>query len=305
MSADTQYRPLPGVAGLFTRHRLWLASDHILLVRRAMFWEEYRRFYFSDIQAIVFAEIGNAPAVYGYGAAAAFVVSAMVLALRGHPFWAVLFVISALPVLAFAYSRPSCNCYLKTQVSMERLHALKRLRNARDVSAMLRQNIEAVQGSYQGAETTAIGAPPARPPALVRHCDARLHTVLFASMIAACALVPLQIRWRSDALDAFTSAVSLVLVILGIAAAVRQHGSDLAAPLRSIVLGALVAWGVEFAIAYGIALSAGANGIARPAQMQPWRNWFLRLEEAGAVLDILLGAAGLLLLSRSRQTAAG
>ena len=305
MSADTQYRTLPGAAGLFTRHRLWLASDHVLLVRTAMFWEEYRRFYFSDIQAIVFAEIGNAPAVYGYGVAAAFVVGAMVLALRGHPFWAVLCVILALPVLAFAYSRPSCKCYLKTQVSLERLHALKRLRDAREVSATIRGAVEAVQGSYEGAEPMAVGAAPARPPALVRHCDPRLHTVLFASMIAGCALVPLQFRWRSDALDAITSAVSLVLVILGIAAAVRQHGSDLAAPVRSIVLAALVAWGVEFAIAYGIALAAGANGIARPAQVQPWRSRFLTLEEAGAALDILLAAAGLLLLSRRRQTAAG
>ena len=123
MSAGTQYRRLPGSAGLFTRHRLWLADDHVLSVRTALFWEEYRRVYFGDIQAIVFAGIGNTAAVYAYSLGTASVVIAMILALRGHPFWAGLCGILALPVLAFAYSRPDCKCYLKTQVSLERLYA--------------------------------------------------------------------------------------------------------------------------------------------------------------------------------------
>jgi len=46
------YRRLPGnAAALASYHRLWLGPDHLLAVRSVGFSEEYKRFYFSDIQA--------------------------------------------------------------------------------------------------------------------------------------------------------------------------------------------------------------------------------------------------------------
>src|SRR6266550_3445601 len=48
------YRRLPGrEAGLLSYSRLWLGPDHLLLARTAFFSEEYKRFYFRDIQAVV------------------------------------------------------------------------------------------------------------------------------------------------------------------------------------------------------------------------------------------------------------
>src|SRR5881409_101596 len=52
--AARTYRPLPGrAAGLAWYHRLWLGPDHLLAVRSFGFTEEYKRFYFRDIQAIL------------------------------------------------------------------------------------------------------------------------------------------------------------------------------------------------------------------------------------------------------------
>src|SRR6059036_2592658 len=48
------YRRLPGrESGLLSYSRLWLGPDHLLLARTTFLSEEYKRFYFRDIQAIV------------------------------------------------------------------------------------------------------------------------------------------------------------------------------------------------------------------------------------------------------------
>ena len=54
-----RYRKLPGRRrGFIFGSSVWMGSDHLLLVKSARFREEYKRFYFRDIQAIVTA---NAP----------------------------------------------------------------------------------------------------------------------------------------------------------------------------------------------------------------------------------------------------
>src|SRR6058998_2759471 len=51
---EKAYRRLPGrEAGFLSYSRLWLGPDHLLVARTAFFSEEYKRFYFRDIQAVV------------------------------------------------------------------------------------------------------------------------------------------------------------------------------------------------------------------------------------------------------------
>src|SRR5215203_3434052 len=51
----THYVRLPGrgTAGM-QRCRLWLGPDHLLLVAASAIGERYKRFYFADIQSLVF-----------------------------------------------------------------------------------------------------------------------------------------------------------------------------------------------------------------------------------------------------------
>ena len=44
-------------SGLFGYSQLWLAPDHILLVRSTRFTERYQRFALADIQSIVVTEL--------------------------------------------------------------------------------------------------------------------------------------------------------------------------------------------------------------------------------------------------------
>ncbi|HLJ48490.1 MAG TPA: hypothetical protein VKU01_20890 [Bryobacteraceae bacterium] len=303
MSTDTQYRKLTGGAGFVVRHKLWLGSDHLLAVRTALFWEEYRRFYFRDIQALVLTEVENSGVYYGYLIAGIAAVLALGLAFNGHPVWAVLAGLIALPVFAITYALPDCRVFVKTQVSWEHLRSLKRLQKAREAVADLRREIEMVQGTYNASEVAGPVVASTRPPAMLRHCDPRLHLALFIAMIASSAIVPIRLRWTSDLVDVVSATVVVSVIILGLAAAIRQHGSDIAKAVRWVVLIAVVLWGGELLTAYGVTVAAGARAIIRPTRVEPWRTWFQRIEITGSGADVLLGAAGLALLAQSRRSA--
>src|SRR5215813_3727271 len=54
--ARDNYRRLPGRRrGFLFGSSVWLGTDYLLLVKSARFREDYKRFYFPDIQAIVMA----------------------------------------------------------------------------------------------------------------------------------------------------------------------------------------------------------------------------------------------------------
>src|SRR6266404_2890795 len=147
--AKTHHR-LPGRAsGLAWYHRLWLATDHLLAVRTVWFTEEYKRFYFRDIQAILIAKTTTWKTwnlLLGVAAGLVLLVAvlsssglslALLLGLGGLLF--VLFLVNLL-------QGPTCICQIRTAVQTERLPTLRRLRTARKVIARLKPIIAEAQG---------------------------------------------------------------------------------------------------------------------------------------------------------------
>ncbi len=54
MTPDFQYVQLPGAyRGFFRKASLWEGIDHVLSVSGTRFSDEYRRFYYRDIQALI------------------------------------------------------------------------------------------------------------------------------------------------------------------------------------------------------------------------------------------------------------
>lgn len=184
-----RYQKLPGsgrrLQGIISagaaRCRLWLGPDHLLSVDRIWTTEEYRRFYFRDIQAITVFKTK--------GSAIANTLLAITLALIGLGFWLVatnassedervgwfisLSVIGTLFLVLFIMSLvrgTSCRCHIQTAVQTEQLPSLGRINNARKVIARL---IPLIEQSQQGLavpppaaapEPSAPFAPPATSP---------------------------------------------------------------------------------------------------------------------------------------------
>lgn len=155
--AASSYQKLPGRSSTWTGpSRVWLGEDHVLLVSSRTFTETYRRFFFSDIQAIIVQRtkmgmIWNA--VWG-GLLGFFAIIA--LAVPDPTATAVLLTISApfgVALVVNLIRGPTCKCFVRTAVQMERLPALSRLRAARKFIARIEPLIASAQGGMPSPDT--------------------------------------------------------------------------------------------------------------------------------------------------------
>ena len=304
MTAEPQYRQVPGHSGLFVRDSLWMSADHLLSVRRNPFQESYRRYYFADIQAIVVTEFPDLLAAYGYIAAVLLAVMAAALMYTGHPVWASLCTLVSLVSFFLSWRSRDCACYLQTSVSTERLPSLRKRVDAGKSLALLKTEIERVQGSVSAAvletlPSDARAGPLATPNPTLRHCTGFAHWTAFALMLVRAALAAISLYGViSTPLNIVTAAISTVILLLLILASIQQRRSDLAAGARRLVYAALA-----FYVASGLAsvvlgiyvvLQLGPRATNRAMIAQ---NPVIKAYELVDVIGfLLLGCTGLILM---------
>jgi hypothetical protein len=307
MSPAPEYRRLPGRSGLLIRHSLWMQSDHLLRVRANPFSQQYRRYYFADIQALVLTELPGTAAFYWYAAAILLAVLSAVMVYSRHPVWAIFCATVAL--LAFYLGRriPNCSCYLKTSVSTDKLPAIRRLSAARRAVAMLTSEIERVQGGLS-QETLDTHAPDtfvssANTFLQISHSSGVLHRILFALMIAHATMSAIlwMIGSNSTPLSIISGMFSAAVLLLAILAAFKQHRSDMAQSVRWVVYSTLVFYVLDtiasFAVSISISLKLVSKGV-KPGDTQALMNHpairILRVADLSWFL--VLGCLGLVLL---------
>jgi hypothetical protein len=148
--------------------RLWLAEDHVLLVTTTGYTEEYRRFFFADIQA-VFIRKTKAGTVANW----ALVCIAIVLAVLGifvSEAFILCVVVAGFCLLFAGFNAllgPTCLVEIQTAVARQELPPLHRLRPSKKIVARLLPLVTAAQGETtpeQLATITAVAASPAGLP---------------------------------------------------------------------------------------------------------------------------------------------
>ena len=147
-------RDLIGIPG--SRAALWLASDHILQVRSSLVSEDYRRFYFKDIQAFVIRST-NRRKYLNITFVIALVLLLMLFSLlyEGNSlvgFVAIFTLIFGLPLLVNVLLGPTCDVSIRTAVQEEALPSLCRVRRARRVIDRIRPQIHTEQGNLTADE---------------------------------------------------------------------------------------------------------------------------------------------------------
>jgi hypothetical protein len=156
---DEQYVRLPGrryTSLSFTRCSLWLGKDHLLHVINRGYTEEYKRFNYRDIQALLLRATSTGTVlsiIFGIIAG----INIALLAL-GRFLWSwdrialvPLAISSVFWVLCFLLelaAGPTCTCHLRTAVQFEPLPSLFRIRKAQRAIDLLRSRIENVQGAW-------------------------------------------------------------------------------------------------------------------------------------------------------------
>src|SRR5215210_953391 len=170
-ASTKDYRRLAGrgsKTGIFAvarvSSRLYLGPDHLLNVETRGWTESYRRYYFSDIQALVVAKTKRA-LVWNIilGTLAAGLGILLGVGWMGRATWDSSAYVGAWAVgifcAVFAVSfvvnllrGPSCRATIQTAISNEVLPSLNRLRSAQKALALLQPQIEQAQGALASDE---------------------------------------------------------------------------------------------------------------------------------------------------------
>lgn len=182
------YSKLPGRGrrgSIFTTGytSLWIGADHLMQVEETRMSEDYKRFYFKDIKAIIVRRtrswaitnwilLGLAVlfmALFGVGAVNAVPSDRTAFLMVGGGIAGVFLFLALINSLL----GPTCICHLRTPVQQEQLPSLKRMRTARKALKRIREAVEAVQGplTEEGrqeiaeliAQNEALPVPPADP----------------------------------------------------------------------------------------------------------------------------------------------
>lgn len=260
-----EYQRLPGrKRGLTGDSTLWLGQDHLLRVDSQGFAENYKRFYYRDIQSIVILPTSRQHSRLAGWAAASIPLALLAWFLGGG--WGIfLGCLAGLAGTMFVANwlrGPICECWLQTAVQTETLPSLSRLRATLNALNRLRVRIEAIQGKLRpeffGTELPSgiaepgsgrSSAPPAgfsrpsqlplQPGSLLPHSSGFAHAVLFSLLVLDAVLSAIDITVNHLILTLAEMLLSVGLLIAVVAALIQQSRTDIGRFLRWQALASL------------------------------------------------------------------
>ncbi len=159
--------------------QVWLAQDHVLVLRSSRIKETYRRFLFADIQAIVITQgpdVSVPRGLFGVLILIGLLWAITATSIAGKVFLGLVTVIAAGLLIRDVMRGPRCRCVLQTAVSREQVDALSRTREARRFVEQVTPLIEQAQqqivpqerDSTASSETSPMPDAAAQPPAISR-----------------------------------------------------------------------------------------------------------------------------------------
>ena len=226
------YRQLTGKRRTFHMFtQLFVAADHLLLVRSNRFEERYQRFYFKDIQALVVTGLPARAWLQASMGILAGTIFLLALTVVPNPAWRALMgmagVFPAIILMVDYFRGARCRMILKTAVSNEPLSAVSRMSIAQRVISSLKPAID--QAQQQGEWTPGMApvtGPPVMVPAPAQAAPAnRLLVALFVLVtVNAMVFALARVTKRSELLVPLVYSVATEIT-LGIAA-LRRRGGD-------------------------------------------------------------------------------
>ncbi len=325
-----EYHKLPGSKKgfLIGKYTLWQGPDHLLQIFSRMGVEEYKRFYFNDIQAVITRKTA-------VGMIQNMVVGCLVLiftlpAVHFEGGWSLFYAIVAaamlLLLLAGLFKGPTCETKLMTAVQTEKLHTLHRLKNTSRVMDSLRVHIHRTQGTLKGGTLNKMAPQPIKnqnpttrrtPPhgsttTAHRNEKGGAHMGLFSLLLLDGLLVGLGFFLTHVVLTILSSIASLCIGIMVIVALVKQHDSHIGGSLKAITWASLGFICINFVAGYAINIVFALQNpgvvynqwemFKSMSLLSPWESPLkLSFDIFSICGALLLGIPGLFMLYRPGQ----
>ena len=323
---NKEYHKVPGTKKgfLIGRYTLWQGADHLLHVYSRVGVEDYKRFYFNDIQAIITRKTitGKVQNIVLGFLLLVFTLPATLNDGGWSAFWAALGGVLLILMLINLYRGPTCETKLLTAVQTEKLHPLYRLKNAVKVMNRLRFDIQSAQGTLSREDLAKIPARRVNDHAVKSsslqagklkttptHEKGRAHLVLFGLLVLKGVLATAGFLFTHVIVTMLSAIAGICMGIFMIIALVKQHNSDMPNALRATTWACLGFAGITFVAGYVISMILAFKnpGLAynqwelfkSMSSLSPWDNplvlGFDIFTIGGA---IFLGIPGLLLLKQ-------
>jgi hypothetical protein len=326
-----EYQKLPGLKKGFIigKYTLWEGSDHLLHLFSRFGVEDYKRFYFGDIQAII-----TRKTALGFvqnlvlGILLGFFLLSVIASEGGWSiFWGIAVAVMLIFLVINLLRGPTCESHLMTAVQTEKLHSLGRLKNALKAMNRLGPLIEQAQGRVSSenldqmpirqVEQNSVsipGQPVKSSKITVKHEKGRAHMILFGLLLVDGLLASLSFSFSHVVLTLLGSVVSICMGIFVIIALVKQHDSDMMQSVRTLTWVTLGFVGISFATGYifGMVYALKQPGIMYNqwemlksiSEISPWESPFMLGLNIFVICGALfLGFPGLLALKKSPKPA--
>ncbi|HBC86138.1 MAG TPA: hypothetical protein DCZ94_04200 [Lentisphaeria bacterium] len=144
-----QYRKICKGGDFLRSSRIYMAEDHLLYVLSNGYTEEYRRFFFKDIQYIVLCQTRSwwvYTGIWGFIGAGILAMMFFAASEFGEMTASVIAVLGFLPLMVNFLLGTSARAVIKTITSEEKISLTPRYRSSLKVLAEIKAKIEVVQG---------------------------------------------------------------------------------------------------------------------------------------------------------------
>lgn len=267
--SEKTYKRLPGkkkniVVGLYT---LYQGPDHLLMIFSRFGNEDYKRFYYTDIQAISTRKTSSGMIQNIIIAAIGILFGLFLLSDNeaSVAIGAVMAAIFGIFLLINALRGPTCETLIQTAVQTERLYPLNRLRTANKVMGRLRPLITRAQGqlttesidnkpvraeSANGAVSSSDQADTKKKKKKKKSEKGTVHLTVFSLFIIDTVIVLLNTTLHITALMLISTILTLLLGIGVIVALIKQQDSNLPRPVCLLTWTALGYLCVSWVVGY-------------------------------------------------------
>lgn len=304
------------------RSLLFLGEDHLLCVYNKRFEEEYRRFYFKDIQALIVRR-NRRDLLWNI----IFLFLIIITLYIGTDLWPVAAFLGGL-IFINRLLGPTCICHIQTAVSKEALPSLHRVKNAQKVINRIIPHIEIEQGrlepddiveNMQRVAEKAVSAEDLKSHAELSDHPANsyngtIHKILYGLLLGSCLTTMLDLFFESMPTTFVNIMISSVLIILVITALVKQQGSSLRREIRRITWATMVYFMICLVIGYvGFILVFIKNPEIAGSQWNQWEMlkaismvsvfdypFFLGAYIVSIIYSCFAGIAGLYYITQSK-----
>lgn len=238
-----RYKNLQGFSfNIFNAPSLWIGPDHLLSVDAVLFQEKYKRFYYSDIQAIVMIRSNRHHLWTAIWAALALLCGLVVFFSSGAGYVSGTFLglFSTALIVNLALG-PACKAHIQTAVQIQNLRSFRRMRSAGRAMDRIKVPVEQAQGALDlnaltapiaGSDATAPPLADSRHPkptastqedGVIKPFDILAHRVLYGLLLAMGIIGFAQFGLKNLPLSVVESLMQAAAQVMAIVALVRGY----------------------------------------------------------------------------------